>query len=391
MASAVIRRHSARCASRGGGRCDCGAGWEASVYVARDKRKLRRTFPTRAEARAWQTQAAREAQVGSLRAPSTVTVREAAQEWLDGVAAGTIRNRSGDPYKPSAHRGYEQALRLRVLPDIGAQKLTDVRTPDIQDMVDRWQSDGPTPSVIRNSLLPLRVIYRRALARGQVAANPTHGVELPAVRGRRDRIAAPQEAARLLAALKAPERTIWATAMYAGLRLGELRALRWADVNLAAGVIHVRRSWDAKAGEVAPKSRAGVRRVPVPARLRDELVEHRMTASTLDSGLVFARKDGSPFNPKTANVRARAAWTEAKLKPIGLHEARHTFASLMIAAGVNAKALSSYLGHANIAVTFDRYGHLMPGNEDEAAGLLDAYLDRADTAARLAQLDTDSS
>jgi integrase len=59
-----------------------------------------------------------------------------------------------------------------------------------------------------------------------------------------------------------------------------------------------------------------------------------------------------------------------------LHECRHTFASLMIAAGVNAKALSTYMGHANIATTIDKYGHLMPGNEAEAAGLLDAYLDR---------------
>ena len=59
----------------------------------------------------------------------------------------------------------------------------------------------------------------------------------------------------------------------------------------------------------------------------------------------------------------------------------------MIAAGVNAKALSVCLGHSSITVTFDLYGHLMPGNEDEAAGLLDGYLARADTAARLAQLD----
>jgi integrase len=74
------------------------------------------------------------------------------------------------------------------------------------------------------------------------------------------------------------------------------------------------------------------------------------------------------------------------LKPITLHECRHSFASMMIAAAVNAKALSTYMRHANIAITLDRYGHLMPGNEAEAAGLLDAYLERADTAARVAQL-----
>jgi integrase len=59
----------------------------------------------------------------------------------------------------------------------------------------------------------------------------------------------------------------------------------------------------------------------------------------------------------------------------------------MIAAGVNAKALSAYMGHASVTITYDRYGHLMRGNEAEAAGLLDAYLERADTAARLAQVE----
>ncbi|HMH46479.1 MAG TPA: tyrosine-type recombinase/integrase, partial [Solirubrobacteraceae bacterium] len=74
-------------------------------------------------------------------------------------------------------------------------------------------------------------------------------------------------------------------------------------------------------------------------------------------------------------------WETAQVERITMHEARHTFASLMIAAGVNAKALSTYMGHANISITLDLYGHLMPGNEAEAAGLLDAYLTSAsDTA-----------
>jgi integrase len=80
-------------------------------------------------------------------------------------------------------------------------------------------------------------------------------------------------------------------------------------------------------------------------------------------------------------------WKRAKLEPISLHEARDTFASLMIAAGVNAKALSTYMGHSSIQITYDRYGHLMRWNEDEAAAALDAYLERANTAARLAQIE----
>ena len=63
--------------------------------------------------------------------------------------------------------------------------------------------------------------------------------------------------------------------------------------------------------------------------------------------------------------------------PLTLHEARHTFASLMIAAGVNAKALSTHMGHSSVTITYDRYGHLMPGAEHEAADLLDAYLNEA--------------
>jgi integrase len=66
----------------------------------------------------------------------------------------------------------------------------------------------------------------------------------------------------------------------------------------------------------------------------------------------------------------------AGLDPIGLHECRHTFASMMIAAGMNAKALT-YMGHSSVTITYDRYGHLKPGNESEAAELLDEYLARA--------------
>jgi integrase len=129
---------------------------------------------------------------------------------------------------------------------------------------------------------------------------------------------------------------------------------------------------DPKEGPVEPKSATGRRKVPVPAVLRDHLVEHRMDRD--HDGLVFGRSADRPFADSTVWKRARRAWKAAKLTPITLHEARHTFASLMIAANVNAKALSTYMGHANISITYDRYGHLMPGNEAEAAGLLDTYL-----------------
>jgi len=126
--------------------------------------------------------------------------------------------------------------------------------------------------------------------------------------------------------------------------------------------------------------------VPIPAVLRDVLLEHRMRQGRSE-GFVFGRTTTDPFVSDTVSKRAAKAWKAAGLAPITLHECRHSFASMMIAAGVNAKALSRYMGHHSIVITLDLYGHLMPGNEDEAAGLLDAYLQRADTAARVAQLD----
>ena len=177
--------------------------------------------------------------------------------------------------------------------------------------------------------------------------------------------------------------------MYAGLRRGEPQALRSADVDLAAGLIRVEHGWDEKEGEIELKSRAGRRKVPIAAILRDYLSEYLAAnperVRDLDS-LIFGRTESAPFTTTPFQDRADTAWRNAGLDRITLHECRHTFASLMIAAGVNAKALSTYMGHAKIAITMDRYGHLMPGSEEEAAALLDSYLtaqrERAEEAAR---------
>jgi integrase len=137
---------------------------------------------------------------------------------------------------------------------------------------------------------------------------------------------------------------------------------------------------------IEPKSKAGRRTVPIGKALRAALLRHQLASGRRD-GLVFGRTPTVPFDTGGIWKRSRAAW-KAKtppLTPLTLHEARHTFASLMIAAGVNAKALTDYMGHASIRVTLDRYGHLMPGNETEAAGLLDDYLERATGAQTGAQ------
>ena len=142
-------------------------------------------------------------------------------------------------------------------------------------------------------------------------------------------------------------------------------------------LIAVERSYDPVAGEyITPKSHAGTRRVPVTQELRRYLAAHQQRAVAESTGLLFGRTETKPFDDRALKIRAEKAWHAAGLTPITLHEARHTYASLLIAAGVNSKAVSTYMGHASITITLDRYGHLMPGNEAEAADLLDAYIAR---------------
>jgi integrase len=360
------------------------------VFDRRDGVWIRKTFPSKGAAKSWRAEATVALSKGTMRAPTRTTIREAADVLIEGMESRAVRTRGGDEFKPSVTRGYAQVLRERVVPEFGGARLGDVHRADVQRFADALLAEGLSPSRIRNVLMPLRVIFRRAVEDGIVVVNPMTGLRLPAVRGRRERIAAPEEAARLLAALPVGDRALWATAMYAGLRRGELMGLRWEDIDLANGLIRIERAHDVVSGStVTPKSSAGLRRVPIPAALREALIEHKLAAEWSE-GYVFGRSATEPFTPTAVRRRAVAAWTawnaeeteraeqEGRepelLEPIGLHECRHTFASLMIAAGVNAKALSVYMGHSSVTITYDRYGHLMPGNEAEAAGLLDAYL-----------------
>jgi integrase len=403
-------RHAAACPKTNrGARCTCTPTYEASVGAGKRGRKLRKTFRTEAAALTWQGDARRAVESGTHREPSRVTVREAAALMLAGMrlAAGEpldktgsddelalqaraepFRTRSGTPYKPSVIRGYESSLRLYVLDGLGGMKLGEVRKRDVQALANRLLARGLDASTVRNALMPLRVLYREAVHAEQVATSPCAGVRLPAVEGKRERIATPDEAARLIAALRPSDRALWASAFYGGLRAGELRALRWEHIDLGGGVIRVVASMDAKGATVAPKSKAGRRKVPMPGPLRDLLAEHKLV--TWNSGYVFGSSAGHPFTHSAVMRRARLRWGKVEpLKPLadfGLHEARHTYASMAIQAGVNAKALSTYMGHSSITITLDRYGHLMPGNESEFAALFDGYLARADTASRLRQV-----
>ncbi len=320
-------------------------------YSARERRTIRKTFASLAEARAWRQETQVALRRRKMRAPTRTTLAEAAADWLGAARAGVVRTRSGEPYKPSALRSYEQALRSKLLPELGEKRLSALERNDVQDLVDRLVAAGRAPSTVANAVLPLRAIYRRCVERSEVAVNPTEGLRLPAVRGGRDRIARPQDAEALLDALPAEDRALWASALYAGLRRGELQGLRWSDVDFERGVIRVERGWDRVAGPIAPKSRTGRRRVPLSATLRRHLAEHRLSQGRGGDGLCFGLRPERAFCPAAVSARARAAWQRAGLEANSLHECRHTYAAFMVAAGVNAKALQTYLGHSSITVT----------------------------------------
>jgi integrase len=250
---------------------------------------------------------------------------------------------------------------------IGAAYLREVTLPDVQRWADQLAAEGLSPSTVRNIVNALRSLYAWALPRGMATLNPTAGLRLPTGGNPRDRIATPAEARKLISALAPRDQAALGLAVYAGLRRGELLALDWSAVDLDAGVLHVRRSWDAGAGQfVDPKSKAGTRTIPITERLALLLADHRVLTDHRD-GLLFPGRDAArPITPGALYARMAKPWEKAKLTPLGLHEARHTAASIFIRAGLNAKTITTIMGHASITITFDRYGHLFPGTENEA-------------------------
>ncbi len=377
MPTGIVKRHSKGCPSlNGGGRCRCKAGYEAWVYMPRERRKVRKTFSREAEAKSWRADALAAANAGSLR-PSRQdprTLGAALRELVDGMKAGTVRPKGRDRYKPNTIRSYERALRVHIEPSAVARlKVGEVRRQDLQALADDLFASGLGAGTVSNVLNPIQALYRRAVDRDELAFNPSEGIDLPTGASTRPkRIASAEEAAALLEALEPEDRPVWATAFYAGLRRGELQALRCRDVDLGASLIHVERGWDQDEGAIEPKSRSGRRRVPLLAILRDYLDEHVMRTERLGDDLVFGRSAVDAFVASTIDGRAKRAWGGES--GITLHECRHTFASLLIDAGANAKAVQEFMGHSKIQTTFDIYGHLLPGSHDDVRERMDAYL-----------------
>ena len=300
--------------------CTCKPSYRPTVYDRHAGRRIEGpTFRTLAEAKQWRTLKAADVERGKTIMVGSRMLRSVAEDFIDGIERGRILNRSGVAFKPSVCRGYAGDLHRYVLPDLGARQIGSLRRADFQKLVGRLTEAGLSGSRVRNVVNSARSCLNFAVDQGEIEATPLVGLRLPAVREkRRERIADPADARSLLAATPDDDRPIWAVAFYAGLGRGELMALRWEDVDLDAGAINVRHSWDERVGPVAPETERSRRSVPIVGELRTRLLERRLRCEWTE-GLMLGRTRGQPFNDRGVVARARRAWAQAGLGPIGLH------------------------------------------------------------------------
>jgi integrase len=175
------------------------------------------------------------------------------------------------------------------------------------------------------------------------------------------------------------------------MRRGELLGLRWSDVDLDTGSLSVRQQLVRGGKEISfgpPKTQAGRRSIRLDAVTVRVLRSHRARqkeqgrlklgqAYRSDLDLVFARMDGSPHDPDVVSQQFEAAAKRSGVKRIRFHDTRHTHASLGLQAGIHPKVVQERLGHSSMAVTLDRYSHVIPALQEDAATKIAAVVDGA--------------
>jgi integrase len=267
----------------------------------------------------------------------------------------------------------ESALRVHLVPFFTDKALDAIRHEDVVDLVAVLEGKRLSPKSIHNYVGTLSALfnYAKGPQRRWAAVNPCDGVELPGVPEHDEiRFLDEPEWEAVLRHVQAGEyhaldRAFYLTAIMAGLRHGELIALRWRDVDWLAGRIRVRQNW--VLGEFdTPKSRRGSRSVPMVDRLAGELDRlHKALGEPGDKSLVFPDPiTGEPFD-KAANLRRyRKVLKAAALDEThNLHGLRHTFGTRMAAAGVPMRTLQEWMGHRDISTT-ERYADYAPSQHE---------------------------
>jgi integrase len=306
------------------------------------------------------------AQAGLLTACPRLTFATVARCWLERfetmVAIGERR--------PRTLENHRYHLEDHLLPVFAGRRIATITVDDVAGVIRALAKEGRSPRTISGALATLGAIMRYALRRGYITDNPLRRLEpgeRPRALPRPRHVLGQDEIARLLAACAPRYRPLIATALYTGMRISELLALTWSDIDFAAGVIRVRAQLSRAqrgrpARRVSPKTAAGIRDVPLVAQLAALLGEYQAAATFVEpDDFVFATSKATPLGHRNVERRAlQRAARDAGIAPAPrFHTLRHTFAShLIIDLGLDVAQVSRILGHASVTTTLNIYTHL---------------------------------
>lgn len=330
-----------------------------------DGHQRSRTFETMDQARAFQNAALTDVRDGAYVSPTAGVVPFLVVAEERFAAQLQLKRRTRITYRSAIDHN---------LAPLHDKPVGQITYADVQAIVTAMTAAGRRPSTVRNVLMVCRLILDEAVRRKFIRTNPCHNVKPPRLRPK-DNVFLTVEQVRALAdELPPPLDLLILTAAGSGLRAGELNGLRVRDVELLRRRINVRQTVTDLGSELivdTPKSNAGRRTVPISPALCDLLAAHIGNARLGTDDLVFG-DDGKPRRHNTFYLQVfKPAVVRAGLPPeTRFHDLRHTYASLMIAAGVNPKRLSVWMGHTTVSLTMDRYGHLY--DDESAPAVLDA-------------------
>lgn len=316
---------------------------------------------------------------------AAVTLRAYLAEWLELQTT---------QLQPSTWSSYQSVLGRYVLAHLGDTALADLDgrtlTRLYQQLLRSGGRDGRALSL--RTVRYVHQILRKALSDGVrdgvLASNPADRAMLPKLHPERaDELGDDQEvtawsAAELRAFLAAtegrPRHPLWVTAAATGLRRGELLGLSWDAVDLDARTLVVKRALSVVRRHVRlkPPKTSQARTVTLDekavAALADQRQRQQADAASLGPthhnawNLVFTAASGVALTPDVVSRWFRADAAAAGVRPIRLHDLRHTHATLMLAAGVPVKVVSERLGHASVQLTLDVYAHVLPAMDADA-------------------------
>jgi integrase len=349
--------------------------------VTGKRRQPQRTYRTRREAEAGLAEWLVEVERGTAVVHSRMTVGEYMAYWLDTSARHRVR--------ATTLESYEQKTRLYIVPALGGVPLQKLTPAQLQALYGGLlQRERPvSPRTVRYVHAIVHRALKEALNLGLVARNVSDAVSPP--RDRRPPIKAwdvPDVQRFLDIAHDDGYWPLWLIAVHTGMRRGELLGLRWSDVDLSKGLLHVRRSLiqtSAGVGFQEPKTATSRRAIALNAVCVTALREHkvrqnerrlRLGAGWPDNDLVFASAVGTPIDGTTAYHRFLLLAEKAGCPRIPFHGLRHTHATILMKSGINPKVASERLGHSTIALTLQTYSHVLPQMQQEAADIFAAVL-----------------